>query len=169
MNGTPQEKQGLSAGAKWGIGCGIGCIVIVIICLVVMFFSFRYIAKVAREAQAERQAEVAAMREDLRVKGFENEIKGQVLSIEQDIHTPTIYDAQVFKLYGTCTTNLCVLAQVCEIYGTVKGDLIFRGQVLTIATNAVVAGKLDVDAQRVNQYGEVRGGTSGEYQVMENQ
>lgn len=156
----------MSKGSNWGIGLGIGCLVLLIGQAALILVGANFVARKAHQMQAVRAAERAQLIEELRARGFVNETQGQSMTIEQVITQPTIYDVQVFKLFGDCTTDLCVLAQHGEIHGTVEGDLVFRGQVLIIESNAVVKGNLELDAQSVTKRGRVEGSITGTYQTF---
>jgi len=78
-----------------------------------------------------------------------------------------LYQAQVVKVWGRCTTNLCILAQVAEIYGPIEGRLYFRGQVLTIHPTAVLKNGMDVEAQKLVRKGQVKGPVTGQFQTYE--
>jgi cytoskeletal protein CcmA (bactofilin family) len=74
---------------------------------------------------------------------------------------------QVVKLMSECQTNVAIVAQVGEVHKRVAGDVYFRGQVLTVQPNAVIEGDLDVSAQAVQIYGEVKGEVKGVYQTLD--
>jgi heme/copper-type cytochrome/quinol oxidase subunit 4 len=115
----------------------------------------------------EKKAEEDKFIQGLRARGFSNTLKGQSLSIEKTITEPTIFEAQTFKLLGDSTSDLYVKAQTCEIFGTVGGNLIFRGQVLTIHPKAVIKGNLDANAQVLKRHGKIMGNITGDIQVQE--
>ena len=155
---TDGEKKGLSTGAKWGIGCGIGCLSLVIVTIVVGVLAYFFVMGKVREVT-----------QDLTTKGFEKQVKGQTIEVREDITEPTLYVGQMVKIFGTCKTNLAIVAQLAEIHGKVEGKVYFRGQLLTIQPTAEILGGLDVTAQAVLNKGKVEGGISGQYQTMQNQ
>ena len=156
----------MNSGAKWAIGLGSGCLVVLVVCVVLAILAGRFVSHKSAEAEQRREAEREAFLAGMRARGFTNTISGQSVTIEEDIDQATIYEAQTFKLWGNCSTDLCVVAQTCEIFGTVEGTLIFEGQTLTIHPNGVIKGDLEVDAQTVERHGEVHGTVSGSYQVF---
>ncbi len=149
------EKKGMSTGAKWGLGCGIGCLTIIVILAIAGFIGYKFFMGKIEEVQAELQA-----------KGFENVVQQQQLIVSDPTTEPTLYMGQLVKLVGDCETDVAIMAQMAEVYGTVKGDLYFRGQLLTIQPNAVIEGNLDVLAQGIQNQGEVKGEITGSYQAM---
>lgn len=149
------KKKGMSTGAKWGIGCGCGCLVLVILIAVGVFVGVRFAT-----------AKVAQMTQELKLHGFDKEVKGQVIEVKDPITEPTLYAGQMVKILGSCSTNIAILAQVAEIHGTVEGKVYFRGQILTIQPNAVLMNGLDVTAQVIQKYGTINGDITGTYSTI---
>lgn len=151
-----QEKRGMSTGAKWGIGCGIGCLTTLILVGVLAFVAYRFTMAKVEEATLE-----------FREMGFELTTKGQQINVTEDIAEQRLYVGQIVKVFGDCTTNLAILAQMAEIHGKIDGKLYFRGQMLTVHSNAHVVGGIDVKAQLLQVHGKVDGGITGEYQQVQ--
>lgn len=152
MNGTAQ-KQGMSTGAKWGIGCSAGCLTLIGLLAVGSFASYRFL-----------MSKVDTWVQELTALGFPEVVRGQVLEAREPIAKPTLYVGQSVKILSDCTTNLAIIAQVAEIHGRIDGKLYFRGQLLTIQPNAEIRNGLDVKAQVVQNRGKVAGDITGTYQ-----
>jgi hypothetical protein len=103
--------------------------------------------------------------QEFRALGFENVVRGQALEIKDRIDTPTLYQASGVRIYGTCTTNLAIVARVAEIHGRVEGKLYFRGQKLVIMPNAEVVNGLDAWGA-VFPHGKIGGPVTGGHRMI---
>ena len=151
-------KQGMSTGAKWGLGCGIGCLTLILIAAIAGFAGYRFLMRC-----------VDTMTQELRQRGFEKVVKGQAIVVKDEITEPTLYLGQAVKILGDCKTNLAIIAQLAEIHGRVDGKVYFRGQMLTIQPKAELLNGLDITAQVLQKYGKITGGITGKYQTISDQ
>ena len=87
-------------------------------------------------------------------------MKGQTIDVKEDTDEPVLYQASGVRIYGTCTTNVAIVARIGEIHGRVLGKVYFRGQKLVIMPNAEVVNGLDAKGQ-VIRYGKVGGEPRG--------
>ena len=150
------KKKGLSAGAKWGIGCGSGCLVLAVVLIVLGVAGFTFI-----------KGKLGAWQEEFAALGFDEVKTGQVLEAKETITVPTLYVGQTVKITADATTNLAIVAQMAEIHGRVAGTVYFRGQVLMVKPGAKIEGDLDLAAQSVVLEGEVKGEVRGTYQSLQ--
>jgi hypothetical protein len=156
----PPVKQPKSTGSKCLIGCGIGCLVLIILSGLILgvggYFGYKYVI-----------GKVNTWSKEFEDMGFEK-VKGQIIEIANDVNVPTLYMGQTVKIMGDCKKDIAIIAQTAEIHGKVDGTVYFRGQVLVIQPRAVIEGDLDVKAQSIEIYGQVKGQIKGSYQTLEN-
>lgn len=152
----PGQKKGMSTGAKVGIGCGVGCLVIVIGIIIAGYVGYRFVLGKVDEFTAE-----------FKQLGFENQVKGQVVEITEEINEKTVYIGQSVRILGDSRADIAIIAQMAEIHGRVEGKVYFRGQMIAIQPNAELLNGLDVYAQMVTNEGRIDGGITGQYQAID--
>jgi hypothetical protein len=141
-----QERKCMSGLAKCATGCGIAVLVLIVIAAVLTVAGMRIAKKQLDNLTA-----------DYRKIGFSETVRGQKLSLKSDITEPTILLGQLVQVYGSCSTNLAVIAQVAEIHGTVSGRLHFKGQILRIMSTARIEGGAEIIAQSFANDGVIEG------------
>ncbi len=97
--------------------------------------------------------------------GFETVVNGGAIEIKDRVEVPTLYQGSGVRLYGTCTTNLAIVARLAEIRGRVEGKLYFRGWKLVIMPNAEVVGGIDANCGTVYRLGKVSGPITGRHRL----
>jgi hypothetical protein len=144
-------RQGLSKGAKIGIGCGVLTLILLLICGGLIYFGFQQWRK------------FEAIVEEYEARGYVR-VAGQVIEVTQPVNTPTVYFGQVVNIRADVNADIAVIAQVCEVFSTIDGNLDFFGQLLTIHPQAVVTGDVHVrGAQTATNRGTVHGRMYGDY------
>lgn len=99
-------------------------------------------------------------------QGYERVI-GQVIDVSSPVDEPQVYTAQVVTIRTDVNADLALMCQVVEIHGTVTGDIDFYGQVLTVKSDGVVNGNINVKgAQMIDVQGTLNGDVTGSYQVL---
>lgn len=145
-----------------GSGClkaaGIGCLVMLILMAVGGYATYRFAVKPIMERV---KAEIAKFEQE----GY-RKIEGQFIEEKEMIKEPTLYMAQSVKLLNGSERGVAMFCQQAEISGVIGGNVYFVGQMLTIHPGTVIMKDLKVQAQVVNQYGEVKGEIQGSYQAM---
>jgi hypothetical protein len=152
MPDAPQKKK-LGTGAKWAIGCGGGCLTMIVIVVALIIAGTVFVQKIITKYETE-----------LKGLGFETVIAGQLVTVTEPITSPQLFKGQVVRILTDADTDVAVLAQTCEINGTIQGKLYFRGQMLTINPGSKVLGGIDIQAQILQNRGEVSGEITGKYQ-----
>lgn len=151
-----QQRIQMPMSAKVGIGCGIGCLIIIILAILAGVGGYFFIKN-----------KIDQMENELKAKGFEEVIEGQMLQVSDRVEGLKLYKGQVVQLTGDTATNVAILAQYAEIHGRVNGRVYFRGQILAIMPEAVIEHGLDVKAQVIQNAGTVNGEITGAYQAIE--
>ncbi len=149
---TPQKKK-LSTGTKWAIGCGSGCLTLIVIAIVLGITGTVVVKKIITKYETE-----------LKGLGFETVISGQSVDVTDPVTEPKLFKGQMVRILADSSTDVAVLAQVCEVHGTIHGKLYFRGQVLTIRPGASITDGVDLQAQILQNHGNISGEITGKYQ-----
>lgn len=151
-----QPRQGMSTGAKVGIGCGVVIlIVLVLICGGALTWHFLSWGKYQEF-------------------GSEFEQQGYTLTEETavDINSPRtgplVIVGQAVNVNADVEGDLAIAARAANIESTVNGNLDFYGMVLNIGRNAHITGDIRIrSATAVNIEGIVDGTLSGEWTALE--
>ncbi len=151
---APQKKK-MGTGAKWAIGCGSGCLTMILIAIALIIAGTVFVKKTITKYETE-----------LKGFGFETVVSGQTLDITEPITTPQLFKGQMVRILTDSETDVAVLAQVCEVQGTIQGKLYFRGQILTLQPGSKVLGGIDIQAQVLQNQGDVSGEITGKYQSI---
>jgi hypothetical protein len=104
--------------------------------------------------------------QDFKGLGFENVVKGRALEIKDEVRVPTLYQASGVRIYGTCTTNVAIVARLAEIHGRIEGKLYFRGNKLVIARGGELVNGLDAQGF-VYRLGKINGPVTGSYRIID--
>ncbi len=152
---TPDQKKKLGTGAKWAIGCGSGCLTLIVIVIALIIAGTVFVKKTITQYETE-----------LKGFGFETVVSGQAVDVTEPITTPQLFKGQMVRILTDAETDVAVLAQMCEIHGTIQGNLYFRGQILTLQPGSKVLGEIDIQAQVLQNLGEVSGDITGKYQLV---
>ncbi len=151
---APQKKK-MGTGAKWAIGCGSGCLTLIVIVIAITIAGAVFVKKA-----------IAKYETELKALGFETVVSGQAVDVTEPITTPQLFKGQMVRILADSDTDVAVLAQLCEIHGVIRGKLFFRGQMLTLKPGSKVLGGIDVQAQMLQNQGEISGEMTGKYQLI---
>jgi len=151
---APQRKK-LGTGAKWAIGCGSGGLTMILIVIALIVAGTIFVKKTISKYETE-----------LKGFGFETVVSEQAVDVTEPITTPQLFKGQMVRIMTDSETDVAVLAQACEIHGTIQGKLYFRGQMLMRQPGSKVLGGIDIQAQALQNLGEVSGDITGKYQLI---
>lgn len=130
--------------------CGLGCAIVLLIGVIALSIGVIATVRLGRKY-------IESLTAEYRDMGFTETIRGQKLTVRQDMDKPTILLGQMVEVYGSSSTNLAVVAQVAEIHGNIDGKLYFKGQVLRIMPEAHIRNGADITAQSFTNDGTVEG------------
>lgn len=154
------EKARSSTGRKWAIGCGIGCLVLLILGGILGALGVWGAKKLLKQVN-----DWAGAYED---QGY-TKVVGHALDVHEPLEERKVFVGQIVRIYGDCATDVAIIAQMAEIHSRVKGDLSFRGQMLTLQPTAVIEGDIIAEAQVVQaNRATVLGEITGSHQLMDN-
>lgn len=161
LAGGQGPSKSRSTGSKVLVGCGIGCLVLLVLGLIIGgvggYFGYQKLKKVVDEWAGQYES-----------RGYER-VVGQQLDINDTITEPKVYVAQMVRLFGDCETDIAIIAQMAEVHGRVKGNIDFKGQMLTLQPSAVIEGNVAAEAQMVQvNRAVVLGEITGQHQLVDN-
>ncbi|MBN1436961.1 MAG: hypothetical protein JW936_07790 [Sedimentisphaerales bacterium] len=149
-----QVAQSGDSRNKYAWGCGVGCLAVVIVMVILAFLGLRMIWNTTNRyiTQFEQQ-------------GF---VRAEVIDgrFAEDATGPYLCVGQAITLTGAVHDDLAIVAQNAEIQGQVQGEVFFRGAILIISADAVIAGNLDVVAREVYVNGFLQGQVLGTFEQL---
>ncbi len=117
------------------------------------------------QRQSHRRMQAAVL--EFEDRGYEVVWGRGTLVIREPLTRPHVLAADRVSLQADAEANLAILAPTAEIRSRVRGDLDFRGQVLTIQPEGVVEGALDGDVQIIDLRGRIWGEIRARYQFLD--
>lgn len=155
FDSQPPARQGMSTGAKVGIGCAVVSVLLIIVICAGLIFGGYWVVR-----------QVTEFVEDFEQQGY-TLVEGQSMNVTTPVTESTVYAGEHLMIDADVMGNLAIAVQSATINGRVEGDIDFIGQELVIGPDAVVTGDIRVKfGQVIIVHGTVEGEITGSYQTL---